>query len=90
MAYELELCRAERLLDVDDLGQNASFYEWSFAVRVDNTDYPLNMSAYCGSTSLGADSRITLPSRQPWVTSDPIQLIIDAPNAHILSRTVGT
>ena len=86
VAYELELCRAERLLDVDDLGQNASFYEWSFAVRVDNTDYPLNMSAYCGSTSLGADSRITLPSRQPWVTSDPIQLIIDAPNTpYILS-----
>ena len=86
VAYELELCRAERLLDVDDLGQNASFYEWSFAVRVDNTDYPLNMSAYCGSTSLGADSRITLPSRQPWVTSDPIELIIDAPNTpYILS-----
>ena len=86
VAYELELCRAERLLDVGDLGQNASFYEWSFAVRVDNTDYPLNMSAYCGSTSLGADSRITLPSRQPWVTSDPIQLIIDAPNTpYILS-----
>ncbi len=86
VAYELELCRAERLLDVDDLGQNASFYEWSFAVRVDNTDYPLNMSAYCGSTSLGADSRITLPSRQPWVSSDPIQLIIDAPNTpYILS-----
>ena len=86
VAYELELCRAERLLDVDDLGQNASFYEWSFAVRVDDTDYPLNMSAYCGSTSLGADSRITLPSRQPWVTSNPIQLIIDTPNTpYILS-----
>ncbi len=86
VAYELELCRAERLLDVGDLGQNASFYEWSFAVRVNNIDYPLNMSAYCGSTSLGADSRITLPSRQPWVTSDPIQLIIDAPDTpHILS-----
>ena len=86
VAYELELCRAERLLDVGDLGQNASFYEWSFAVRVDDTDYPLNMSAYCGSTSLGPESRITLPSRQPWVTSDPIQLVIDAPDTpHILS-----
>jgi hypothetical protein len=85
-AYELELCRAERLLDVDDLGQNASLYGWSFAVRVDNTDYPLNMSAYCGSTSLGPESRITLPSRQPWVTTEPIQLVIDAPNTpNILS-----
>jgi hypothetical protein len=85
-AYELELCRAERLLDVDDLGQNASLYGWSFSVRVDNTDYPLNMSAYCGSTSLGPESRITLPSRQPWVTTEPIQLVIDAPNTpNILS-----
>ncbi|MGB2167857.1 MAG: NEW3 domain-containing protein [Poseidonia sp.] len=80
VAYELELCRAERLLDVDDLGQNASLYGWTFAVRVDDTDYPLNMSAFCGSTSLGPESRITLPSRQPWVTSAPIELIVDAPN----------
>ena len=85
-AYELELCRAERLLDVDDLGQNASLYGWSFSVRVDNTDYPLNMSAYCGSTSLGPESRITLPSRQPWVTNEPIQLVIDTPDTpNILS-----
>ena len=84
VAYELELCRAERLLpeDVEEItGQNASFYDWSFAIRVDDTDYPLNMSAYCGPTSLGPDSRITLPSRQPWVTADPIQLIINAPSS---------
>ena len=81
VAYELELCRAERLLDVEEqTGQNASFYDWSFAVRVDDTDYPLNMSAFCGSTSLGPESRITLPSRQPWVTNAPIELIVDAPN----------
>ena len=81
VAYELELCRAERLLDVEEqTGQNASFYDWSFAVRVGDTDYPLNMSAYCGPTSLGPESRITLPSRQPWVTSDPIQLVINAPS----------
>jgi hypothetical protein len=44
------------------------------------------MSAYCGSTSLGPESRITLPSRQPWVTTEPIQLVIDAPNTpNILS-----
>ena len=38
------------------------------------------MSAFCGSTSLGPESRITLPSRQPWVTNAPIELIVDAPN----------
>ena len=79
VAYELELCRVNRLLDVNDLGQNESLYGWSFAIRVDTTDYPLNMSAFCGSTSLGPESRITLPTRQPWTTSDPIQLIVRSP-----------
>ena len=81
VAYEVELCRAERLIDVDALGENASKYGWTFAVRVDDTDYPLNMSAFCPpNDSLGPDSRITLPARQPWVTTNAIQLVIDAPN----------
>ncbi len=81
VAYEIELCRAERLIDMDGLGENASKYGWTFALRVDDTDYPLNMSAYCPqSGSLGPDSRITLPVRQPWVTTDRIQLVVNAPN----------
>ena len=80
IAYELELCQSTRLLDMASVGQNASDYEWSFAIRVDGVDMALNLSQYCGSGSLGSDSRITLPSRQPWVTSDPIEIIIDTPN----------
>ena len=79
VAYEVELCGAERLLDLDELEQNESLFEWTFAVRVDNTDFPLDLEQVCGSTSLGADSRITLPTRQPWVTTDPIQLVVNAP-----------
>ncbi len=81
VAYELELCGAERLLDVEELEQNASLYEWSFAIRIDNTDYPLDLTQSCGSTSLGEASRLTLPSRQPWVTTEPIQLVVDAPTS---------
>ena len=80
VAYELELCRADRLLDFAAIEQNESLYEWSFFIRVDDTDYPLDLDNICGSGSLGADSRITLPVRQPWVTTDAIQLFIDAPN----------
>ena len=80
VAYELELCRADRLLDFATIEQNESLYEWSFFIRVDDTDYPLDLDNICGSGSLGADSRITLPVRQPWVTTDAIQLFIDAPN----------
>ena len=79
VAYELELCRSERLLSNENIDDNPSGYGWSFAVRVDDTDYPLNMSAYCGTTSLGPESRITLPSRQPWTTADPIQLVVTTP-----------
>lgn len=79
VAYEVELCGAERLLDLDELEQNESLFEWTFAIRVDNTDFPLDLEQVCGSTSLGADSRITLPTRQPWVTTDPIQLVVNAP-----------
>ena len=80
VAYELELCRAERLLDFDDIEQNASLYEWSFFIRIGDTDYPLDLDQICGSGSLGAESRMLLPAREPWVTSDAIQLYIDAPN----------
>ena len=82
VAYELELCRAERLQDPKDHDANASEsdFEWTFAIRIEDTDYPLNMSAFCGPTSLGPESRITLPSRQAWFTTDPIVLVVDTPN----------
>ena len=82
VAYELELCRAERLEDPKDHDANASEsdFEWTFAIRTEDTDYPLNMSAFCGPTSLGPESRITLPSRQAWFTTDPIVLVVDTPN----------
>ena len=84
VAYELELCRANRLRDFDNdptlASKDEADYPWTFAVRIDQTDYPLNMSAFCPSTgSLGPDSRITLPSRQPWDTSNPITLIVTTP-----------
>ncbi len=80
VAYEVELCAAQRLLDFNALQQNASLYEWTFTLRVGDTDYPLDLDQYCGATSLGAESRVTLPSRQPWVTDQPIQLLIDSPD----------
>ena len=79
VAYEVELCGAERLLDFDELEQNESLFDWTFAIRVDNTDFPLDLEQACGASSLGAESRITLPTRQPWVTTDPIQLVVNAP-----------
>jgi uncharacterized membrane protein len=89
VAYELELCAAERLLDLEslDLEQNLSLFDWSFALVVGGSEYPLDLDEVCPpSGSLGADSRLTLPTRQPWVTSDPIQLKVTAPaSPNILS-----
>lgn len=84
VAYELELCGAERLLDLGtfDLEQNISLFDWSFALVVEGTEYPLDLDEVCPlSSSLGTDSRITLPTRQPWVTTDPIQLKVTAPTS---------
>ena len=51
VAYELELCRANRLRDFNNdltlASKNEADYPWTFAVRIDQTDYPLNMSAFC-------------------------------------------
>ena len=79
VAYELELCGATRLIDLEALGLDETAYQWSFAVRIDNTDHPLDLSNACGTGSLGSESRLTLPTRQPWVTTDPIQLVVTSP-----------
>ncbi|MCH1540655.1 MAG: hypothetical protein L7S56_04370 [Candidatus Poseidonia sp.] len=81
VAYELELCGSERLVNLASLGLNESDYLWSFSVNVDGVNYPLDLAQTCGaSSSLGEDSRITLPARTSYTTANPIQIIIDAPN----------
>ena len=82
VAYELELCAAERLFDFSSAGLDESLYPWSFTLVVDeSTSVPLSLSPEdCGSGSAGAESRIQLPTREAWDVSNPLTIIVDAPN----------
>ena len=82
VAYELELCDATRLFNFNAAGLDESLYPWTFTLVVDETtSVPLSLSPEdCGSGSAGNDSRIQLPLRDAWDVSDPLQIIVDAPN----------
>jgi len=82
VAYELELCDATRLFDFSANGLDDTLYPWSFTLQVDpTTSVPLSLSPEdCGAGSAGVDSRIQLPFREAWEVSDPLTIIVDAPN----------
>ena len=85
VAYELELCKAVRLLDFAALDQNATLQPWSFAVVVGDDEYPLDLTQECPvQASLGVDNRITLPTRNAYVTDTPIKLKVTPPNGEVL------
>ncbi len=71
VAYQVELCNAERLRDISALGQNPLNYSWNFTLvetRQDGTtvDHILDLEQECGASSLGPTSRYDLPSQSPW------------------------
>ncbi len=71
VAYQVELCGAERLRDISALGQNPLNYSWNFTlveIRQDGTtvDHLLDLDQECGVSSLGPTSRYDLPLQSPW------------------------
>ena len=87
-AYELELCSAERLypfgeqpLDDTEEPLDAADYPWEFTIILGDQQIPLSLDPVgCGDGSAGEEHRIQLPSRNPWVTTDPIEILVDAPD----------
>ncbi|MBQ70945.1 MAG: hypothetical protein CMA65_05600 [Euryarchaeota archaeon] len=85
VAYEVELCQAVRLLDFTALDEDATLQPWAFAIVVDDTEYPLDLTQECPTQgSLGAESRITLPTRSAYVTDSPIRLKVTPPTGEVL------
>ena len=71
VAYQIELCDAERLRDISALGQNPLNYSWNFTLvetRPDGTTVPhiLDLGQECGVSSLGPTSRYNLLEQSPW------------------------
>ena len=80
VAYELEVCSADRLFNMDESNLNPEDYIWNFSVSVDSTVYEIPLNASCASGTQGNTSRISLPPRVAWDTTNPIKVIINAPN----------
>ncbi len=83
-AYEVELCNAQRLLNLDALGLDELEYSWNVTLveeKSDGTVLPhlLDLTGECGDTSLGPTSRYSLLNQVAWDTSN-IRLKVDIPD----------
>ena len=86
VAYLIELCGAERLVDLSLFGDaiDPVDYTWAFALDNGGTIEHLSLSHSCDGDSHFV---ITLPPRRGWTQSDPLKIIIDTPNGdNILSN----
>lgn len=78
--YEIELCGAVRGINPIEFNIPSENITWNFTLVAGDQEYELDLTSTCFSGSQGNESRIPLPARSPWVTNDPIQLMIRAPN----------
>jgi len=71
IAYEVELCDSNRLIDLDAMGLTGSGYSWNISlieVFADGTEdhHLLDLEQECGTTSIGPTSRYNLLEQSPW------------------------
>ena len=78
--YEIELCAVQRGINPLDFNLAPEEVEWSFTLVAADQSYELDLNSSCIGGTQGNESRIPLPSRSPWVTTDPIDLIISTPS----------
>lgn len=86
-SYLIELCGAERRVNLTELGLSESEFEWNFGLNVDGVTETLDLSNDCDG---GVHSTITLPPRAAWDTSqNPLNVIIDTPDKPNILRNDG-
>ena len=83
-SYQIELCAANRLLNFNSLNLNDADYPWAFSIVVpgqsgEATLLPID-TANCNSGTQGESARIDLPNRQAWDTTQPLKVLVDAPD----------
>ena len=86
VSYLIELCDAERLVNLTQLGLNSTDYNWEFALDNDGTYEPLDLSNSCDGAS---HLVIPLPARVGWVQTDPLIVVINTPNRPNILRNDG-
>jgi uncharacterized membrane protein len=76
-AYLIEICNAERRVNISELGLDEANFAWNFGLDVGGSVEILNLENNCDGNT---HSTISLPSRESWVTINPIGVVIDTPN----------
>jgi len=87
ISYLIELCGADRRVNLTSLGLSESDFEWNFGINVGGTTETFDLSNDCES---GAHSTITLPPRPAWDTAqNPISIVIDTPDKPNILKNDG-
>ena len=84
--YMIELCDAERRVNLSQLGLSQEDFAWSFALEVEGENQDLDLSNDCDGSS---HSVISLPLRQEYVTDNPLVVVIDTPNRPYILKNDG-
>lgn len=84
--YMIELCSADRRVNITELGLNEENYIWSFALQVDGENQVLDLDNNCDGAT---HSVISLPIRDAYVTIDPLLVDIDTPNREYTLKNDG-
>ena len=84
VSYMIELCDAQRRVNITELGLDASDFKWGFALEVGGENQELNLANDCEGSS---HSVISLPERPSWETTNPLMVVVDTPDRpHILKN----
>ena len=84
--YMIELCDAERRVNITQLGLDESDFTWEFAIDLNGENQVLNLGNDCEGS---AHSVISLPMRQEYVTDNPLNIVIDTPNRPNILKNDG-
>ena len=84
--YMIELCDAERRVNLTELGLSEADFTWSFALEVAGENQELDLGNDCEGAS---HSVITLPSRSAWETQNPLIVVVDTPDRPNILKNDG-
>ena len=84
--YMIELCDAQRRVNLTQLGLDVEDFQWSFALEIGGENQELDLDHDCEGLS---HSVISLPMREAWETDAPLMMIVDAPNRPNILKNDG-
>lgn len=84
--YMIELCDAQRRVNLTQLGLDVEDFQWSFALEIGGENQELDLDHDCEGLS---HSVISLPMREAWETDVPLMMIVDTPNRPNILKNDG-